>query len=252
MALHCVKQLKKFCSNHPIYVVQNGKSPEKKRLFTSFLDDDVTELQYPEEAPGEHFHVIEHVLQNALPHEDGIWFLDHDAFLLEDAGHFFSEIDRTVEKSDICMFTPDQHPLTIPAFWLAPKRFPEDCPSLAPYPHKVSEASRRPDMFEKKKSLDTPQHDTLVLAQQHLAKKGLAGLFPVLFFPEHHHLGGLHAFLRSSEDLLQQAHQDEEYREYMVARANDLKDFFSSCPQEWLVPEERAIVEKIDHILSSV
>lgn len=252
LALRCIEQLKKNCTDRVIYVVQNGKSKERKELFSSLAGEDIKEINYPEDAPGEHYSVIEYVVKKALPDEDGLWFLDHDAFIQENADHFFDDIDRSVESINKCMFTPDRHPLTIPAFWLSPKRLPEDCPGFAPYPNKISKASCRPDMHEKEQCLEVPQYDTLVFAQQYLAEKNLSGFFPVSFFPAHNHLGGLHILLRSSEQLLEQAGKDEKFKEYMLARVSDLRSFFSSCHKNWLVSEENSILEKLDYITSSM
>lgn len=250
LALYCIAQLRKFCNNRAVYVVQCGKTPRQKKVFSGFLDEDIIELPYPEEAPAEHYCVIEHVIQQSLPDEEGLWFLDHDAFLLEDADNFFDRIDNSVEQAQTCMFTPAQLPFTIPTFWISPQRIPRDCPGLAPYPNKISEASRRPDMFEKKENLITPQYDTLELAQQFLARRNLAVPIPLSFFPEHQHLGGLHVLLRSAIKLKEQASLDERFNRYMAARVKALRDFFSTCPQGWLTPEEDEIIEKLDAVIS--
>lgn len=248
MGLQCLEQLRKHGGDIPIYVIQNGKSPESKQKFSNLLGSDIIELDYPEDQPGEHYAVIEYLLKKRLPDEEGLWFLDHDAFIQEDASHFFTEIDRTLSHANTCMFTPDEQPLTIPAFWISPRRFPSDCPSLSPFPPKISAVSKNPGEMEKEETLTTPVHDTLVVAQKFLAENWQAALFPLAFFPEHYHLGGLHSLLRSPEALLEQAKQDKGFDGYLRSSVTGIHDFFSSCRSEWLEIEDGTILQKLEFL----
>ena len=118
MGLKCLDSLKKHVHDYKIIIVQNGKSEKQKDLFRSHMNSGIEEVIYPENEPAEHFCVLEKLINDHFPEEDGIWFVDHDAFLEEPSTEYFKRMDDTLDKNRICLLTPNQTTLTNPAFWI--------------------------------------------------------------------------------------------------------------------------------------
>ena len=107
------------------------------------------ETPLPEDLPGEHCKVLETVAREQLRQHPGLWFLDHDTFLLEDIEAWLGEMDRELCSSQCCLAhlsSAASHAITSPLFWVSPARLPDDLPSFESVPFRAMPFSRRPDL----------------------------------------------------------------------------------------------------------
>ncbi len=245
LALKCLNQLLLTTNDRTIYIVQNGKSKENRERFSGLLDSRVQELPYPENAPGEHYMVLEYLIKNQLQQEKGVWFLDHDAFITDNNTQFFEHSDNSFTNSQKCLFTPSQQTLTNPAFWISPARLPDNCPSLAPEPARTSKLTQRPDLYTHQKQLESPTHDTLVVAYDYLKKREMATSFPLEFFPEHHHIGGLHVLNWPVDTIISRMQSDCYFKDFLHITVKKLISFYQSCTPQWLAIEESSLLNRL-------
>ncbi len=245
LVLQSMKTVLRHSGKEDVLLVQCGKSKASRERLRRFLDERVREIHYPDDRPAEHFQVLEYLVRGPLKGEEGIWFLDHDVFLLGDARLFFQELDRKFQKNKIALFVPEGRTMTNPAFWLSPARLPENCPSFSPVPAKTSRVSRRPDVYSRQNTPQSPEYDTLVKAYEAMEKEGKASLFPLLFFPEHEHIGGLHLLTWDPRALKRLIAKDIGLKNYFQNTFSRFLAFYESCPQEWLALEDESLLKRI-------
>ena len=256
LGLECLQRLVKFTQGRGINVVQVGKSAAQKEKFSNHLPPGVSDLPYPEDAPGEHSRVIREVCLRLLSSTEGTWFIDHDVFLEREAEPWFQALDTWLEQSQVCLCLPLRPPtpaITQPAFWLSPARWPISIQSFDPIPFQAQDTSRRPDLYRNNGDLRMPVKDTLVEAREQLAGSDRVAGFPLCPedasssglppFPTHSHLGGLF-FLAGPVHPPAFDHWPPA-REWSTKTVKGLAQFFESCPPEWLVIEEPVLLQRL-------
>lgn len=240
LGLTCLHRLAERTDGRNLYVVQVGKSAAQKARFREHLPAPVHELPYPEDAPAEHGPVLETVVREFLPDRAGLWFLDHDWFVLEPLEPWLADLDRTLNSSGCCLCHPqsgDGPALTCPAFWLSPARLPAGLPGFAPVPYRPSRVWQRPDLWRASADLAMPDKDTLVLAQEFLAARGLACEYPLDSLPPYRHLAGLYLF---AHELLPVS-----FRGWMAECVARFSAFFAACPPDWLDAEDPVLLDRL-------
>lgn len=250
LALTCLHRLAEFVPGRQLFVMQAGKSAPQMERFRAFLPPGTTELHYPAELPTDDSPMREYLAREALRDAAGAWFLDHDAFLLEPAEDWFTAADAEFDRTGICLATavPRAGPgLTQPAYWMSPRRLPQDLPSFDPIPFRAKTYTRRPDLCRLDgRRLAIPEKDTLVRVAEHLEARQLAGTFPLdketarahalPAFPQHRHIGGIHLYTGPVLPW-----RFAEWRQHVVA---SFERFFSECPPEWLAIEEPELLRR--------
>jgi hypothetical protein len=185
------------------------------------------------------------VARDTLGNRKGVWFFDHDTFVLEDLEPWLRRMDRELGRSACCLCHPHSNPdpaITTPAFWLSPARFPAGLPSFEPIPYRETKVSQRPDLFRARSDLRRPDQDTLVRAKEFLAERDLVcdfsldprGAGPA--FPRHDHLGDLYVF--AAEILTEPLYDLESCVEKFTV-------FYEACPQEWLETEDPVLLWRL-------
>lgn len=137
LALTCLHRMAAFASGREIHVIQAGKPDVQMDRFRQFLPQRVTEIPYPAHIGPDDSAMREYLARDAFRERDGVWFFDHDTFLLEPADHFFEATDERFSNSQVCLCTRRPLPgagVTQPAYWLSPLRWPEGLSSFAPVP----------------------------------------------------------------------------------------------------------------------
>ena len=241
LGLACLHGLVRHTQNRAIYVVQVGKSAAQKERFRRYLPPGVQELPYPMRQPAEHGRAIKAVARRRLSGHAGLWFFDHDLFVFENLEPWLAAMDRDLEESGCCLchLQPNAGPsLTCPAFWLSPMRLPEGLPGFEPVPYRPTAVSRRPDLYRVSADLIMPEKDTLVLAKEFLAERGLVGGFSLRSFPRHDHLGGLTLF---TGGIL-----PESFRAWMEERLAKFTSFYAACPQDWVAAEDPTLLRRLE------
>jgi len=240
LGLQCLHDLARRAKDRQIYVLQVGKSAAQKARFRRHLPAGVRELDYPAGRPAEHGKVVEAVVRQYLPAQAGLWFFDHDLFFREPLAPWLAALDRRFEASNCClghMATGNNLSITCPAFWFSPARLPVEAPGLAATPYEPMAASRRPDLHRFGADLRLPEKDTLVLAREFLAARGMSYQLPPESLPRHEHLGGL--YLLAIESL--PAALDD----WVVACVTRFAAFYAACPPAWLEIEDPALLQRL-------
>jgi hypothetical protein len=98
-------------------------------------------------------------------------------------------------------------------------------------------ASRRPDIYRFAADLRMPEKDTLVLAREFLAGRGMSCRVARETLPRHEHLGGLYLLAIKA---LPAALDD-----WTAGCVGRFTDFYAACPQEWLDIEEPALLARL-------
>jgi hypothetical protein len=247
LGLTCLFHLARHTKNRSIYVVQVGKSAAQRERFRDHLPSAVKELPYPANLPAEHCRVIEAVARDLLGDHRGLWFFDHDFFILENLEPWLTNMDWELEQSACCLchLQPLVGPsITVPAFWMSPTRFPRGLPCFDTIPYKEMKVSQRPDLFRAQANLMMPEKDTLVLAREFLAEQGMICGFSSHSLPRSDHLGGLYMF--AGEILL------EPFRDWMESRVERFTAFYEKCPHEWVAAEDPVLLERFKEFQRAV
>jgi hypothetical protein len=247
LGLTCLYNLVERTDGRTIYVVQVGKSAAQQARFRERLPTPVRELPYPADAPAEHGKVLERIVRDLLPEHEGVWFLDHDWFVLEPFEPWLLNMDRTLAPSDCCLchsHAAAGPALTCPAFWLSPARLPDGLPGFEPVPYQPSEVWRRPDRFRAPADLRMPDKDTLALAQEFLAARGLVREYALASLPRYRHLAGLYLF---AYEIL-----PDLFRDWMAECVARFTAFFAACPADWLGAEDPVLLERLAEFREAV
>lgn len=257
LALECLHRLVHHARERPIHVVQTGKPEEQKARFRAYLPAGVTELVYPAGASGEDWRVREAVARELLADREGVWFVDHDLFLEEDAASWLEEMDRRLEESGAWLSHPGPRrgpSITNPVFWLSPASLPAGMPSFARVPYHEDPVASRPYAARQASALVLPGKDTLVAAMEFLAAQGRVHTFPLreqdrlpagpAQFPLYRHLGGLYTFTAEVE-----RHTQDGWLARCVAEFNA---FYQACRPEWVAVEDPGLLERLEEYRKAV
>jgi len=247
LGLTCLHRLAQHTGNRRIYVVQVGKTEAQKQRFRRYLPASVQELPYAPDRPAEHGKVIEAIAHDLLPGREGLWFIDHDFFALEPLEPWLVDMDREFQGTQYCLCHPEPDgglSITCPAFWLSPQRFPEAIPGFEPLPYRPMQSSQRPDRFRAPADLVVPQKDTLVLAQEFFAERGLVCGYPSESLPGHDHLGGLYLF---ANEILPPSFLD-----WMARCVERFTAFYAACPRAWVGAEDPVLLQRLEEFRRAV
>ena len=251
LALECLHRLVDRAGERSILVVQAGKPEQQKATFRAYLPAGVKELPYPASASGEDWRVRETVARELLADRAGVWFVDHDLFLEEDAAGWLEAMDRRLESSGACLCHPGPRrgpSITNPIFWLSPARLPAGMPSFARVPYIEDPLASRPYAARQGSALIVPGKDTLVAAMEFLAERGRVGTFPLnkpdrapggpAPFPKYRHLGGLYTFT---------AEVGRQTQDGWLARCvAEFSAFYRACRPEWVAVEDPVLLERLE------
>jgi len=257
LGLTCLHRLAQHAPARALYVVQVGKTSEQRERFRAHLPECVRELPYPADCPGEDWRVREEVARGLLADREGLWFVDHDLFLQEDAEGWLNEMDRRLAGSDVCLChpLPRRGPsITNPAFWLSPPRFPPGMPGFARLPYREEPVASRPYALRQPAGLMMPEKDTLVAAMEFLLPLGLVSGFPLTErdrspgspppWPHSEHLGGLYTFTGDLPPAPLWA--------WTARCVEQFAAFFSACPPEWLGDEDPVLLDRLEEFRSGL
>jgi len=250
LGLSCLHRLVQHTHERDLIVVQVGKSAGQKQRFREHVPRDVIELEYPNDAPGEHSRVIQAVALRQMRTAGGLWFIDHDVLMHEDCTAWLAASDAIFSERDICLglhaAPPASPAITQPAFWMTPARWPESIPSLDAIPFEPQPSARRPDLFRHDGAMRMPLKDTLIEARDELDRAGKVARFPLAGdqaagdlppFPRHTHLGGL--FLLAGPLL------PPEFAGWMRTTVAQLVDFYAGCPAAWRAIEDAELLRRL-------
>ena len=254
LALKCLHRLTAFARGREFYVMQAGKSDDQKDRFRAFMPADVNELLYPDHLPADDSTMREYLAKEALHDREGLWFFDHDAFILEPSEAWFRDADVRFAKSNLCLCTRQPMPragVTQPAYWLSPRRWPDGLSSFAPVPFEPRPYVRRPDLQRHDGQLTLPDMDTLEKVRSELDALDLTGTFPtdegdatahfLPSFPPHLHLGGLHLYTGPTEPP---ASMPASFRDWRRHTLMCFEAFFRNSPPEWMAIEDPELLRR--------
>ena len=182
LALVCLHNLVHYAPSRSIYVVQVGKTERAKEHFRARMPPGIKELIYPPNRPAEDWRVRETVARGLMGNHEGLWFIDHDMFLLEDSTDWLEDMDRRFEETNVCLCHPpprQSSTITNPAFWLSPVRFPPGVPSFARTPYREEPVVNRPYALQQSVALMMPEKDTLVAVMEFLQERSMVCSFPL-------------------------------------------------------------------------
>jgi hypothetical protein len=251
LGLACLHNLAAHVRDRTLFVVQVGKPEAQKEQFRSLMPPQVLELAYPESQGAEDWRVREAVARHLLGQEEGLWFIDHDLFVVEPCDAWLTEMDRRFESAGVCFChaLPGHGPsITNPAFWLSPRRFPPGTPSFARQPVREEPALSRPyAVRDTTPSLMLPEKDTLVAAMEFWQERDLVCGFPLRAcdyvagglpsFPEHEHIGGLATFASALPPPALWG--------WVSRCVIQFEAFYAMCPPEWLAAEEPVLLARL-------
>jgi len=257
LGLACIHNLTIHAPNRTVYYLQVGKTAEGKERFRALVPPGVIELPYSAQRPAEDWRVREAAARELLGDHEGLWFIDHDLFVLEACTEWLSEADRRFAQSDVCLChpVPRRGPtITNPAFWVSPLRFPADLPSFARLPYREEPVVARPYATRQPAALMMPEKDTLVVAMEFLQAKGMVCGFPLSDkhhapnglapFPRCEHIGGLYTF--TGELPSEQLHG------WTARCVNQFTAFYEACPTEWIDAEDPVLLERLAEFREAV
>lgn len=236
--------------NRNIYILQVGKTEKQKELFRDLMMPGVKELPYPSDRGAEDWRVRETIARELLNNHEGLWFIDHDLFIKEEAEGWLDDMDNRFSQLNVCLchpITKNDLSVTNPAFWLSPRRFPAGMPSFARLPLQEDPAASEPYNLTTSTALTMPQKDTLVAAKELLQKLNMVYKFPLSAeecynggpspFPHFQHIGGLYTFVyQSPPDIL---------RHWVIRCVNLFDAFYATCPPEWLSAEDPILMQQL-------
>jgi len=246
LGLYAIQKIVEHIPHAKIYVIQTGKQASLKEKFRKFLPYQAHELIYPENESAAHWKVLEYTINHLLKAEEGLWFFDHDTFLMENAENWMRRMDEqlSISKNLICIADRNHYKsLTIPAFWVAPCGLDQSLPSFSPLPEISDIEANNPYIqITKIPELRIPQKDTLELFVEELDVRNNVLKFDLeLSFPKHHHLGGL--------NILRYKNLPNELGNIGLETARRFHDFYKLCPKEWITIEDQTILKSIKTIL---
>ena len=255
LALACMQRLMQFARDREIVLVQVGKSDEQKKKLRHLLPPGIVELEYPPEPPVEHSRVIRYLVKEALPHEAGLWFFDHDLFLLEATENWLQQVETDLDRSDRVLALP-QHEIktpsiTIPLFWVSPMRWPGDLEGFDPVPFNALMSAKHPYQHRSEFSLRLPRMDTLEQACAFLEEDDSVAHFPMNDhlngnfppFPAHYHLGGLNLFSYAIPGSVNELNPG--LQKWIQRTTMDFSQFFADCPEDWLAIEDPVLLNRV-------
>lgn len=254
LALACLQQLRAFAPDRELLVAQAGKSAAQAERFRRMAPAGVGEIFCPAGLAGDDSSMREHLARVALREREGVWFFDHDCFLLAPAEAWFAAADAQLGGSQVCLCTrpaADGAGITQPAYWLSPRRLPADLPPFHPAPYTPRPYTLRPDLELNTAPLAVPRKDTLVAVAEALSAAGLAATYPdagephaghlLPPLPRHVHLGGLHLYTTPVEPP---AGAPPGFLEQVLRTVRVFDTFFKACPPEWLAVEEPELLRR--------
>lgn len=255
LALECLQRLTQFTRDRKIFLVQVGKSDEQKWKMRQVLPPCIVELDYPPDSPAEHSRIIRHIVKESLSQETGLWFFDHDLFLLEAIENWLHQVETEIERSYRILVLPQHEKktpsITIPLFWISPKRWPGDLEGFDPVPFNPQLSAIQPYQISAELTLRLPRMDTLEEAcgilenDQRVAffpmYKQLGGPFPS--FPAYQHLGGLNLFSNSTSHSISELNPN--LQNWICKTTQIFSKFFTECPEDWLEIEDPALLNRL-------
>ena len=263
LALASLHNLVRYTRQRAMLVVQVGKPEEQKERFRAHLPPTVQELPYPAERTAEDWRVRETVARELLGEREGVWFIDHDLFVREDAEGWLEDMDCRFEGSNVCLCHPSPvrgPTITNPAFWLSPPRFPPGMPGFARLPYQEEPLASRPYAAraapgsDRPAALMLPEKDTLVAAREFLLERGMVCGFPLTEadrapggpapFPRFEHIGGLYTFTGDVPPLALHS-----WVARCVAR---FTAFYQKCPPEWVAIEEPMLLRRLEEFQEAI
>lgn len=268
LGLRCIHELHRLLPARDIYVIQTGKTADQRRQFRRLLPSGVRSIPYPAVSDGQHGAVLDYTIRKALPDAEGVWFVDHDIYNIEKSlPRWIESMERRVKRSRVCLSVPRprnmNEPLTIPFFWISPRRLPQQTPSLVSVPSFRDSVSHkrlhnRPwakGSFDSSGQFGQPEKDTLWAALEYLKKRKLTATFQRrkrwwlphhMNIPRHSHFGGIWALGGLYE--IDRKKAPEELRLFVRAKAAQFLHFFNECPQEWQASENPVLLDRARQI----
>jgi hypothetical protein len=257
LGLACLYNLTLHAPDRTIYSIQVGKPEEGKERFRTLMPSGVLELQYSDNRGAEDWRVREAVARELLRDHEGLWFIDHDLFVLEDCTVWLADMDRHFAASNVCLCHPIPRrgpAITNPAFWLSPVRFPPGMPSFARLPYREEPIAARPYALRQSATSMMPQKDTLVEAREFLQPLGMVCGFPLAdgdrvpggpaSFPHHEHIGGLYTFASEPQPTL--------LYEWTSRCVEQFTRFYNACPRAWVNAENPVLLERLAEFRDAV
>jgi len=250
LGLECLNRLCQYASERDIFVIQVGKQEHVKRSFRNYIPDKVMEIVLPENQNEEHWAVCEWIVRHELTHEKGLWFFDHDLFLLESYNKWLKEMDFYLFSNRLVLaHTTENEKLSItnPLFWISPSRLPKLAPGFSPIPSPENKTiAKTPyEVEDTVPILQRPEKDTLVACSEFLKNIGLATHLNIRKskkelpqLPFFHHMGGLYLLaLNKFPKFLEKDVQQLK---------NELNKILNACPAEWLKSEDNVLINKLN------
>jgi hypothetical protein len=250
LGLECLHRLCQYASNRDILVIQVGKQEHVKRSFRNYMPDKVTELILPDNQNEEHWAVCEWIVRHELAHEKGLWFFDHDSFLLESYNEWLNDMDFYLLSNRFVLAHLSENgklSITNPLFWISPSRLPKLAPGFSPIPPPENKAiANTPfDRAETVFKLKSPEKDTMVACAEFLNNLGLVAHLSsrnretgIPLIPSFQHLGGLHLLtINKTPKFLENKVQQVKKR---------LTAILSTCPAEWLKSEDNVLINRLN------
>jgi hypothetical protein len=247
----CLHNLVQYAPRRSIHVVQVGKTETGKERFRARMPPEVKELPYPSNRPAEDWRVRETVARELLEDREGLWFIDHDMFILEDSRDWLDDMDRRFEGTNVCLCHPwprNGPTITNPAFWLSPVRFPPGMPSFARIPHREEPAVRQPYALQQSAAMMMPEKDTLVASMEFVQERGMVCGFPLTNqdrvpggpapFPRFEHIGGLYTFTGKIPPA--------SLRDWTSRCVERFTSFYAACPPEWVRIEDPTLMQQLE------
>ena len=258
VGLLCLHRLVRFVRDRPIYVLQVGKTARQRQKFRRYIPQGVREIVPEGHISAEHGKVCAFVARHVLNGSPGIWFWDHDLFLLEDGTPWLQEMDRRLLEGNLALCYPFKiqgEPITNPAFWIAPGMLKSDAPKLSQVPQANSKFVDYPYRnFQKIPDLKLPEKDTLVAYKEYWEKREAAFAYALneidtqitggSAFPLNEHMGGLYllafpVFPGILKDRVKQLLQD-------------LQLLFQVCPASWIQDEDPMLKQRINSLICKI
>ena len=262
LGLNCLHRLAAFAPGRELYVMQAGKSERQMARFREFLPQGVSEIPYPAHILADDCAMREFLAKDAVRNQEGVWFFDHDTFLLAPTDPWFENADTRFAHSDVCLCTRTPLPgagVTQPAYWLSPLRWPEGLSSFAPVPFEPKPYSRRPDLHRHDGHLTIPEKDTLVQVREELAAMSMARTFPtegddlanhfLSSFPQHIHIGGLHLYTGPTQPPAGMPPAFFDWRQHTLM---SFDAFFRHSPREWLAIEDAELLRRHEEMIGNL
>ena len=257
LGLTCLHNLARHTRDRTLYVIQVGKPEESKERFRAHLPPSIRELPYPLDRGAEDWRVRETAARELLGDRQGVWFIDHDLFVLQDCTDWLDDMDHRFARSNFCLChpVPRRGPaITNPAFWLSPARFPSGMPSFARLPYREQPVVTRPYALRQSAALMMPQKDTLVAAMEFLRPLGMVGGFPLAGrdrvpggpapFPRCEHIGGLYTFTGELPP--------EPLRDWTARCVQRFTAFYHASPPAWVEAEDPVLLERLAEFRQAV